>query len=40
MTWQLKVRALVFGLAVMGALSLASGAMWVDAISIWVDGLF
>jgi hypothetical protein len=40
MTWQLKVRGLVFGLAVLGALSLASGAMWVDEISKWVDSLF
>lgn len=36
MTWQLKVRGLLFGLAVLGALSLASGAMWVDWITNWV----
>jgi hypothetical protein len=38
MTWQLKVRSLVFGLGVLGALSLATGAdFWIFR---WVDRLF
>ena len=40
MTWQLKVRGLLFGLGVLGALSMATGAMWVDYIFRWVDLLF
>ncbi len=37
MTWQLKVRGLIFGVGVLGALSLATGAQWVDWIFQWVD---
>jgi hypothetical protein len=38
MTWQLKVRGLVFGLAVLGTLAMASGAdFW---LLKWVDSLF
>ena len=37
MTWQLKVRGLIFGFAVLGAVSLASGAQWVDWLFQWVD---
>jgi hypothetical protein len=37
MTWQLKVRGLFFVFAVLAALSLATGAMWVDR---WVDFAF
>lgn len=37
MTWQLKVRGLIFGVGVLGALSLATGAQWVDSVFQWVD---
>jgi hypothetical protein len=39
MTWQLKVRGLLFGLGVLGALSMATGASWLG-IFRWVDFLF
>ena len=39
MTWQLKVRGLVSGLAVLGTLALASGADFWDILK-WVDSLF
>ncbi len=39
MTWQLRVRGLVFGIGVLGALSLATGAQWVDWLFQWVDNI-
>jgi hypothetical protein len=33
MTWRFKVQGLVFTLAVLGGLALATGANWTDAIS-------
>jgi hypothetical protein len=39
MTWQIKVRGLLFGLGVLGALSVAAGASWLS-IFRWVDFLF
>ena len=33
MTWRLKVQGVVFALVVLGALALAAGATWVDALT-------
>jgi hypothetical protein len=40
MTWKLKVRGLVFGLGVLGALAMASGASFGIGIFRWIDWLF
>jgi hypothetical protein len=40
MTWRLKVRGLIFASGMLAALSLASGAQWVDWVNQWVDRLF
>ena len=33
MTWRLKVQGVVFALVVLGALALATGAQWTDALT-------
>jgi hypothetical protein len=33
MTWRFKVQGVVFSLILMGALALAAGAQWVDAVA-------
>ena len=33
MTWRLKVQGVVFALVVLGALALATGSQWTDALS-------
>jgi hypothetical protein len=40
MTWKLKVRGLVFGLGLLGALAMASGASFGPGIFRWIDWLF
>ena len=35
MTWGIKLQRVVFALAVMSALALAAGAMWIDSFSLY-----